>query len=165
MEFSNSLSDNMYHLNTKLDVDGNFDIVYRTFYIGEREACLYFIEGFTQSDLWQKILDSFSSIKADDIPQDAHEFSKRYLPYGQVGLVKDDETMVKQLLTGISCLFINGYNKCLTVDCRSYPSRGVSEPEKDKVLRGSRDGFVEPWYLILPSSAAGSVIQSLPLKS
>ncbi|WP_312429164.1 spore germination protein [Lacrimispora sp.] len=143
MEFSNSLSNNMNYLNTKIDVDGNFDIVYRTFYIGEQEACLYFIEGFTQSDAWQKILDNLLSIQADDMPPDAHEFSKRFLPYGQVGLVKDDETMIKQLLTGVSCLFVNGYDKCLTVDCRSYPARSVSEPEKDKVLRGSRDGFVE----------------------
>lgn len=27
--------------------------------------------------------------------------------------------------------------------CRSYPARGVDEPDKDKSLRGSRDGFVE----------------------
>ena len=29
------------------------------------------------------------------------------------------------------------------MDCRSYPARGVDEPDKDKSLRGSRDGFVE----------------------
>ena len=51
--------------------------------------------------------------------------------------------MIIQLLSGVSCLFIDGYNKCLTIDCRTYPARGVSEPEKDKVMRGSRDGFVE----------------------
>jgi stage V sporulation protein AF len=28
-------------------------------------------------------------------------------------------------------------------DFREYPSRSVNEPEKDKVLRGSRDGFIE----------------------
>ena len=44
---------------------------------------------------------------------------------------------------GVSCLFIDGYDACLTIDCRTYPARGVSEPEKDKVMRGSRDGFVE----------------------
>ena len=31
----------------------------------------------------------------------------------------------------------------LPSDCRTYPARGVAEPDKDKVLRGSRDGFVE----------------------
>ena len=49
--------------------------------------------------------------------------------------------MIIQLLSGVSCLFIDGYDKCLTIDCRTYPARGVSEPEKDKVMRGSRDGL------------------------
>ena len=41
------------------------------------------------------------------------------------------------------CLFIDGYDSCITIDCRTYPARSVAEPDKDKVLRGSRDGFVE----------------------
>lgn len=40
-------------------------------------------------------------------------------------------------------MLIEGYDSYLTIDCRTYPARGVSEPEKDKVMRGSRDGFVE----------------------
>lgn len=143
MNFSKDIFDNIEYLNKKLNEEDNFDLIYRTFYIGGREACLYFIEGFTKDDTWQKILQSFSLVKLEEMPDDAHEFSKKFLPYGQVGLVREDETMIKLLLTGISCLFIDGYDSCITVDCRSYPARSVSEPEKDKVLRGSRDGFVE----------------------
>ena len=143
MEFTTKLSDTMNYLNKKLDVDGNFDLVYRTFYVAGREACIYYIEGFTKGEVWQKLMEDFASITPEVMPPDAHEFSKKYLPYSQVGLVKDEEAMIKQLLAGISCLFIDGYDKCLTLDCRSYPVRSVSEPEKDKVLRGSRDGFVE----------------------
>jgi len=43
----------------------------------------------------------------------------------------------------MACLFIDGYEACLAIDCRTYPARGVEEPDKDKSLRGSRDGFVE----------------------
>ncbi|MDW2795997.1 spore germination protein [Clostridium boliviensis] len=143
MEFTRNLSDNMNYLNKKLDVDVNFDLVYRTFHIADKEACLYYVEGFTKSDVWQKLMEDFAPITAEDLPANAHDFSKKKLPYSQVGLVADDETMIKMLLAGISCLFIDGYDKCFTLDCRSYPARSVSEPEKDKVLRGSRDGFVE----------------------
>ena len=31
----------------------------------------------------------------------------------------------------------------ILIDARTYPARSVGEPEKDKVLRGSKDGFVE----------------------
>jgi stage V sporulation protein AF len=40
-------------------------------------------------------------------------------------------------------LLIDGYEKAILIDSRTYPARNVSEPEKDKALRGSRDGFVE----------------------
>ena len=55
----------------------------------------------------------------------------------------DDKNIFTQLLSGLSCLLIDGYDRAILIDCRTYPARGVSEPEKDKVLRGSRDGFVE----------------------
>ena len=29
------------------------------------------------------------------------------------------------------------------IDARTYPARGIEEPNDDRVLRGSRDGFVE----------------------
>lgn len=143
MEFSTSISDNMNYLNNKLDVDGNFDLNYRTFYVGGKVACLYTIEGFTKNDVWQKLMEDFSSITPEDMPPDIHEFAKKYFPYTQVSLVKDEFTMIKNLLSGLSCLFIDGYDRCFVVDSRSYPARSVAEPEKDKVMRGSRDGFVE----------------------
>jgi stage V sporulation protein AF len=143
MEFSTSISDNMNYLNNKLDVDANFDIVHRTFYVGGKLACLYCIEGFTKNDVWQKLMEDFSGLTPEDMHIDVQEFSEKHFPYTQVSLVKDEFTMIKNLLSGLSCLFIDGYDKCLVVDSRNYPTRGVSEPEKDKVLRGSRDGFVE----------------------
>ncbi|MCC8025136.1 MAG: spore germination protein [Clostridium sp.] len=143
MEFSQNLADNMTYLHKKLNVQTNFDVVYRVVHIGGREACLYFIDGFTKDDSLLKILQVFSAIKPEDMPRDAHGFSKQYVPYGEIGLLTNDTDMMIQLLSGVSCLFIDGYDRCITIDCRTYPSRGVSEPEKDKVLRGSRDGFVE----------------------
>ena len=143
MYFTDQLEENMTWLNQALHVDKNFDVVYRVLTIADKKACLYFIDGFTKDDSLLKILQGFSSIKADDMPEDAHSFSKKYLPYGEIGLLSDSREMIIQLLSGVSCLFIDGYNKCLTIDCRTYPSRSIEEPDKDKSLRGSRDGFVE----------------------
>lgn len=143
MAFSKNLSENVEHLKKVLRTDKNFDVVYRVVEIGGRKACLFFVDGFTKDEVLLKILQSWWTIKEEDMPGDAHGFSKKYLPYGEIGLVKKEEDMIVQLLTGISCLFIDGYEECLTLDCRTYPARSVDEPEKDKVLRGSRDGFVE----------------------
>ncbi len=143
MEFSKSLSENVEQLKKILQSDKNFDIVYRTFDIAGKKAVLFFVDGFTKDEVLLKMMQSWWAIKEEDMPGDAHGFSKKYLPYGEIGLVKKEEDMLVQLLAGISCLFIDGFDICMTIDCRTYPARSVGEPEKDKVMRGSRDGFVE----------------------
>lgn len=143
MEISNKLEVNMKHFHELLQVDVNFDVVYRVIRVGGKDACVYFIDGFTKDDTLLRILQSFGSIKPEAMPETAHEFSKLYLPYGEIGLETDDTIIITQLLSGVPCMLVDGYSQCFTIDCRTYPARGVSEPEKDKVLRGSRDGFVE----------------------
>ena len=143
MIFSKTLAENVEHLKQVLQTDKNFDVVLRSLQIGGREAALFFIDGFTKDEVLLKLIQGWSSLKPDAMPPDAEAFSKTYLPYGEVGLIKQEDEMVVQLLMGASCIFIDGYDQCLTIDCRTYPSRGVDEPEKDKVMRGSRDGFVE----------------------
>lgn len=143
MQFSSVLSDNISHLHSLLDVGTNFDVVYRTARVGGRDACLYFVDGFTKDEVLLKILQAWASIKPEAMPSDVHEFSKQYVPYGEVDLLDTEDSVITLLLSGITCVFIDGYDRCLAIDCRTYPARGVAEPDKDKVLRGSRDGFVE----------------------
>ncbi len=73
----------------------------------------------------------------------AHEMSKTSLPYVEVDLQDTWEKIIYFLMSGVFVLMVDGYDQCLLIDSRTYPSRGVEEPEKDKVLRGSKDGFVE----------------------
>ncbi len=138
-----SLSENMGYLNGKLSVDTNFDIVYRVIKIGGRDACMYFIDGFCKDELMQKMLQYFLDIKEEEMPKDAHEMSKTSLPYVEVDLQDTWEKIIYFLMSGVFVLMVDGYDQCLLIDSRTYPSRGVEEPEKDKVLRGSKDGFVE----------------------
>lgn len=133
----------MKYLQEVLQVDVNFDIVYRIIHVGGRNACLYFVDGFTKDEVLLKVMQVWQAMKPENLPEDAHGFSKSLIPYGEVGLVDNDTDMIVQLLSGMTCMFIDGYASCMVIDCRTYPARGVSEPEKDKVMRGSRDGFVE----------------------
>lgn len=142
-KMTTSLSENMRYLNKYLSVDTSFDIVYRVIRIGGRDACMYLIDGFCKDDLMQKMLQYFITIKEEDMPENAHEMSKTCIPYVEVDLQDDWNKIAYFIMSGVFALFIEGYDKCLLIDSRSYPARGVEEPEKDKVLRGSKDGFVE----------------------
>lgn len=90
-----------------------------------------------------KIMDSFFNIKEGDMPKDAAAFATTCIPYVEVDVIGDFDQIFRNLLSGVTCLFIDGYQACLAIDCRTYPARSVDEPDKDKSLRGSRDGFVE----------------------
>ena len=140
---SGNLKKDMTYLNAKLDVDHNFDVVHRIVYIGGREACMYFIDGFCKDEQMQKLLEYFMTITPDKMAGDVHEMSKKDIPYIEVDMENNWKNILHFLLSGVFILFIDGYKKALLLDTRTYPARSVSEPEKDKVLRGSKDGFVE----------------------
>lgn len=142
-EISNHIEENISYFHKTLSVDRNFDIIYRVLYIGDRKSCLYMVDGFTEGEVIQKLLQSLMGNQPEDIPENAHELSKKLLPYGEIGLAKDADTAIRMLLMGFTLLFVDGYDQAITIDCRSYPVRSVEEPDKDRVLRGSRDGFVE----------------------
>lgn len=142
-KMSGSLAQDMEYLNRVLDVDCNFDIIYRVIHIGGKEACMYLVDGFCKDELMQKLLQYFMDLTPDEMPQDMHEISKQFTPYVEVDIEDQFDTMIHSLLSGMFILLIDGFSKALLIDSRSYPARGVEEPEKDKVLRGSKDGFVE----------------------
>ena len=142
-KMSASLSDNMNYLGKELSVDTNFDVVYRVIRVGGRNACIYFIDGFCKDELMQKMLQYFMDLTAEELPQTAHEMSKSCMPYVEVDLQDEWEKITYFIMSGVFALFIDGYDRCLLIDSRTYPARSVTEPEKDKVLRGSKDGFVE----------------------
>lgn len=142
-QISGSLAPDMEYLNRVLDVDRNFDIIYRVIHVGGKEACMYLVDGFCKDDLLQKLLQYFMDLTPDKMPQDMHGISKQFTPYVEVDVEDRFDTMVHSLLSGMFVLLIDGYSKALLIDARTYPARGVEEPEKDKVLRGSKDGFVE----------------------
>ena len=138
-----SLQENVTYLNSILPVSESFDLIQRDMIIGEKQSTFYFIDGFTKDETMLKIMTSFFALKKDDMPSNATGFSKMALPYVEVDIIADFDMIIRNILSGVTCLFIDGYEACIAIDCRTYPARGVEEPDKDKSLRGSRDGFVE----------------------
>ncbi|MBQ2402037.1 MAG: spore germination protein, partial [Lachnospiraceae bacterium] len=143
MKIASDIHINMSRFHQLLNVNSNFDVIYHTVTIGGKQACFYMIDGFVKDQVIQRIMQGFSSIRPEDMPPTPHDFSKQYIPYSETGLESEEETILIRIFSGLTALFIDGYDRCILIDCRTYPARGVSEPDKDKVLRGSRDGFVE----------------------
>ncbi len=130
-------------LHEVLQMDKNFDIVYKPFTVAGRNAGIYFVDGFMQEAIMEKLMEFLYKLTPEEMPGSAQEMLNKVIPYTEVNVLADEESVLQNLLTGLTCLFIEGYTECLGIDCRTYPMRSVSEPEKDKALRGSKDGFVE----------------------
>ena len=130
-------------MNEVLPVKESFDIIRRDMKIGGKASVFYYIDGFVKDEAMLKIMDSFLSVSEQDMSEDAESFIQEHVPYVEVDLAADFDQVLRNVLSGAAALFIDGYAESVIIDCRTYPARSVDEPEKDKSLRGSRDGFVE----------------------
>lgn len=142
-KISASFEENITYMNQILPVAESFDIIRREIVIGEKQAAFYYIDGFIKDEAMLKLMDSFLSVTEEDMPDDAEEFIKRHVPYVEVDILETFDEVLRNELSGAAVLFVEGYTECICIDCRTYPARSVDEPDKDKSLRGSRDGFVE----------------------
>ena len=55
------------------------------------------------------------------------------LPYIEFEKTRDINTLIKAVLSGQAIFIIDGSDDAFMIDTREYPSRGIAEPEKDKV--------------------------------
>ena len=106
-------------------------------------AYLYYIDEFSKDELLEKIEQYFYDIAPDELSDNSIEFADNYIPYLEVETSTDTTKIATDILSGVLCLLIEGFDEPILIDSRTYPARGITEPEKDKSLRGSRDGFVE----------------------
>ena len=140
---SGCFEDDIRYMNETLPVAESFDVIRRDMVIGGKASVFYYIDGFVKDEAMLKIMDSFLSVTEEDMPEDAEGFARGHVPYVEVDLAEDFDQVIRSVLSGAAGLFIDGYQESIIIDCRTYPARSVDEPDKDKSLRGSRDGFVE----------------------
>ncbi len=53
------------------------------------------------------------------------------------------DEVILAVLSGVSAIFVDGHNQALLFETKGWPSRGVSEPAVENVIRGPRDAFTE----------------------
>ena len=125
--------------------DLSFDLIKREFIVAQRRAFLYFLDGFIKDEVFEKMIEFLFKQTPETLRgiTDMEQFSKDKMPYVEVDHTYDVNTAKTAVLSGPAVLLIDGISGALIIDTRTYPVRGIEEPQKDKSLRGSRDGFVE----------------------
>lgn len=145
MSLSNKLDENIQYLKKTLPIGTSFDLITRKLLLGETNAYFVGINGFCKTEILQRI---FSDLQNPHFTEDVkienlETYVQSKIGYAQVTLSDTWDTIIRNVLSGPSALFIDGFAQAILIDVRTYPTRGIAEPDLERVTRGSRDGFVE----------------------
>ncbi len=141
---SKRLEQNIAYLKENMAVEQNFDVIIRELKFGNVNAALLFIDGLTNDQIVTMLLENLTRINPEEIG--IHTFDKifhRFVDYTEVNQVDNLEDVVQKVHMGPQALLIDGQDRAIIIDARTYPARMPAEPDLEKVVRGSRDGFVE----------------------
>ncbi|MBQ2735058.1 MAG: spore germination protein [Clostridia bacterium] len=149
-ELCEDYRENVRRIDGVLRVNENFDLIKKVLYLGSQEITLYYIDGFVDGGSMNKLMIYFLSLKNLGEPMEpggeaaARFFVEHHLPYVEGEYTKNTDLMLQMVLSGTTLILGETFG-CygIIIDSRTYPTRSVGEPDTDRVMLGSRDGFVE----------------------
>ncbi|SES81666.1 stage V sporulation protein AF [Oceanobacillus limi] len=141
---SAKINDNLAYMKERVGVGTSYDVGFREVTLLRTKIQLYYLTGLVDSLIVQEVIKELVNLND-------HESNKRKVPeivenrliHQQVEKVKTMDEAVDQILSGLIVVFIDGERYAHVVDTRSYPGRSPEEPDTERVIRGSRDGFTE----------------------
>lgn len=144
IKVSKVYQENVDYLNRELGVPDSFDIVVREMSIGGKKVAIYSVNGMVNTQVASLILDALIDLeRADLIVNALNKLVKGRIVNLQVSEVDTMDKILYFVLSGPMAIFVEGQEKAIIVDARSFPARQPDEPDIERVTRGSRDGFTE----------------------
>ncbi|MEX2105190.1 MAG: spore germination protein, partial [Bacilli bacterium] len=141
---SKKLEENKKLLEEKLGIGVSFDVIYRDMRFAGRDFAIIYLNGFAKDNITTVILKELADLKREDLaPSPIEHLVKTFIPHIQVETVDTLDQLIGKLLTGQVAIMVDQTEKTILVDAKEYPSRTPQEPDTERVVRGSRDGFTE----------------------
>ncbi len=142
MNFNNSYEEILKWMDKQLLIGESFDIGRREVQVGDRKLSMYFVTGLVDSLLISEVLANIINLNDKDIT-DYEALIRNTINHQQVELIEDLNNFGNSILAGMVGILFEGMTKGIMIDLRSYPGRGPNEPDTERVVRGSRDGYTE----------------------
>ncbi len=132
-------------LEEKAGLGKSFDAVFREMTLAGVPCGLYYYNGFVKDDVLTMILNRLTLVRPDEVKENGvvATFFERLIPHIQVEKLDRMDQAVDKALAGGSVLFLEGADSCIVIDAKQMPQRTPEEPTLERVVRGSRDGFIE----------------------
>lgn len=123
--------------------DESFDVCIKDIYVKELPVLLVYISGLVDANtLTIQLAPLFlEDEKATHLEDEKAYFDAKFNFYGKSEPKDRNEFMIGVLSGVVGIITLHGYGYLL--ELRNYPGRQPDEPDNEKVIRGSRDGFAE----------------------
>jgi len=129
-------------LENKLPLGKSFDVLQRTIRNGEVEMTMFFVDGLVTGMSMQHVMSHILQVKNISDVKSTEDFLK-HLPFLDAITENNIDMIIKHLYAGLVPIVVTGIDKVIIIDVRDYPKRGIEEPDKERTLRGAKDGFTE----------------------
>ena len=126
----------------------NEDAIFREYSAGDIRICAVYIEGLVdEAKLGEFVLHALKyASAAGGVPQGTPvgDFVRdAVVEIAQVSSVTENAEAVRMILSGMTCLLVDGCAEGLMLETRSYPHRGVEQPTNEAVVNGPHEAFNE----------------------
>jgi stage V sporulation protein AF len=139
-----NIDENIAFLRKELGIGKSFDVIQLDLEYAERRMSLFLIDGLVKDDILHLLMKFLARVEKEQLePNVLEKLMKTNLPYVEIDMVDDLDSVVDTVLAGQTALVVDGVDKIIMIDARTYPVRGPEEPDNERVVRGSRDGYVE----------------------
>lgn len=144
-KFVKNYEENVKTLNCIFRIEENFDLKEREIIIGGRKSKLYFVDAFCKDEILEEILKVLLRLEEKEVDsvENTGDFCSKFINYTEAKVESDVNLTVTDVLSGPAALIIDGFEQAIIIDAKKFPLRSLEEPENDKVLVGSHDGFTE----------------------
>ena len=141
---SRSLDENREKLVSLMGYEESFDVLLREMTYGGKRVGILFLNGFTKDDVLTEIITRLTYLEDEQLrPDPLKRFLEHYIAHIQVDPKGKMTEVVDAVLAGNTAIFIDGEEQALIIDAKAFPQRSPDEPSTEKVVRGSKDGFIE----------------------
>ncbi|MFJ8245355.1 spore germination protein [Peribacillus asahii] len=141
---SNKVSEVEAYMKERVGLGKSYDIGVRKIQVLKKDVHIYYVTGLVDSALIVHILEELVDCNdTERATSKVAEIVENRIIHQQVTPIDKMDELVDQVLSGLIVVVVDGNPKGYVVDVRTYPGRQPDEPDTEKVVRGSRDGFVE----------------------
>lgn len=146
-ELPSTIEENIDFIKERFNAKVNKDIIIRQFMVGGKyKAFIAYLDGMVdRTTINSFILRPLLKEISEEVPGSCQleYILSNVLETNQAKKIEKPEDVIYDILTGNTCLYVDGCNYYLSNETKGYDKRGVEKPVVEGVVKGAQEAFNE----------------------